>query len=312
MLNYYFVLYNKYLYIYYIVLLYCFILEMNFLAPQNSVKPVVSYASYIPYGLIILVVFIVIIVFAASNYGKKVFGTEKDYIYKNELFTNLLESTNTSNESNYVEMLTPSEVGKYITNNFTLTMFLNMNSIGLQTSNNVPLVNLVGFGTIILNPSTNVLSLMVGGLSDRTFLTSITIPDFTPTAWFQLGIVCEGRTIKIYRNGMFMNSTLLPSLPLSKPQGVLYNKGSSIPGTVGYIHAYARSLDSVDMLNDYMYIVPTGSTVPQPYTFAPSLSVDDLTSTFSDLMCKIGICAPKDGSDDLRIGPVDYVNYEYA
>lgn len=281
---------------------------MNFLGTQNTAKP--AYVSYLPYGLIFLVVIIIIIVFAASNYGKKLFGAEKDYIYKNELFTNL--STTNTTDTNYVEMLSPSEVGKYISNNFTLTMFLNMNSIGLQTNNNQTLVNLAGFGTVVLNPSTNTLTLLVGGLSDKTFLTTIIIPDFTPTSWFQLGIVCEGRTIKIYRNGMFMNSTLLAALPLSKPQAVLFNKGSTIPGKVGYIHAYARPLDNISMLNDYMYLVPTGSTIPQPYTFAPTLSVNDLTSTFSDLMCKVGICAPKGTSDDLRLGPIDYINYEYA
>jgi hypothetical protein len=280
---------------------------MNFLGTQNTAKP--AYVSYIPYALIILVVFIVIIVFAASNYGKKVFGAEKDYIYKTEIYSN--DSTPT-NDTNYIEMLTPSEVGKYISNNFTLTMFLNMNSIGLQTNNNQTLVNLAGFGTVSLNPSTNTLSLIVGGQSDKIFLTTIVIPDFTPTSWFQLGIVCEGRTIKIYRNGIFTNSTLLPALPLSKLQGVLFNKGINIPGSVAYLHAYSRPLNASQMMDDYSSMVPTGSTVPTPFTFAPTLSVNDLTSTFSDLMCKVGICAPKGSVDDLRLGPVDYINYEYA
>ena len=182
---------------------------MNFLGSQNSTAP--AYVQYLPYGLVFLVVIIVIIVFAASNYGKKIMGQEKDYIYKTDIYTNMLLSNSVLGE--YVEMLSPSEVGKYLSNNFTLTMFLNMNSVGLPINNNVVLVNIVGFGTVALNPSTNTLSLIVGGLSNKMFLTTIVIPDFTPTAWFQLGIVCEGRTIKIYRNGIFMNSTLLPSLP---------------------------------------------------------------------------------------------------
>ncbi len=279
---------------------------MNFLGTQNSTP---AYVSYIPSGLVILVVFIVIIVFAASNYGKKIMGAEKDYIYKTEIHSN----TSTSmNDTNYIEMLTPSEVAKYVPNNFTLTMFLNLNSNGLQINHNIVLVNLAGFGTLTLNPITNKLSLLVGGLSQKTFLTTIEIPDFTPSAWFQLGIVCEGRTVKVYRNGIFTNSVLLPSLPLSKPQAILFNKNNNIPGSVAYIHAYARPLDSSQMLDDYLSMVPHGSTIPQPYTFAPTLSIDDLTSTFSDLMCKIGICPPKGSSDDIRLGPVDYINYEYA
>ncbi len=283
---------------------------MNFLGTQNSTP---AYVSYIPYGLVILVVFIVIIVFAASNYGKKIMGAEKDYIYKTEIHSN----TSTSmNDTNYIEMLTPSEVAKYVPNNFTLTMFLNLNSNGLQITYDTILVNLVGFGTITLNPTTNSLNLKIGSLTPKNiskdYLTIINIADFTPSAWFQLGIVCEGRTVKVYRNGIFTNSVLLPSLPLSKPQAILFNKNNNIPGSVAYIHAYARPLDSSQMLDDYLSMVPHGSTIPQPYTFAPTLSIDDLTSTFSDLMCKIGICPPKGSSDDIRLGPVDYINYEYA
>lgn len=295
---------------------------MNFLGSQNTTAS--NYLQYIPVGVIVLIVFIVIIVFASSNYGKKIFQREKDYIYKTDMFSNTSKGLN---NAPYVEMLTPSEVSKYITNNFTLTFFINMNSIGLQINNDVPLINFGDFGTLTLNPVTNTLNLNVNVLyeakntSNDPFnpkwivgpgVISITANDFTPMNWIQYGIVCEGRTVKLYRNGMFTGSTLLTSLPASKPNALLFNTGSNIPGTIAYVHAYARAVDNNTILSDYSSMIPTGSTAPQPYTFAPSLTVDDLTNTFKDTLCKVGICAPVKGEDDLRLGPINYINYEYA
>jgi hypothetical protein len=280
---------------------------MNFLYSSPNTSVGISFSEYGRFSLIGTIVTILIIGFLVVYYYRRKYS-EPDYLLKTDEYT----TTNVTTANTY--MLTPSEVGKFIKNNFTLSFFLFVESVNSSLTGDVVLVNLGGFGEIVLNKTTNKLALKVNTTNPTNYQaissTRIDISDFTEANWVQIAIVNEGATVKIYRNGVFVNSSILSNVPVSKPLSVEYVKQVDAPFKISFVHAYGRVLSGSEINADYKSILPAGSTVPIASSYSSTLKMNDLTQTFKRIMESIGIKPVSE--DELRLGPTQYINYEYA
>jgi hypothetical protein len=266
----------------------------------NSTQNTANYSQIGRSSAIFLVVALIIIGFIVIYYYKRKYNEPK-YIFKTDQYS----TTNVNAE--YTDMLTPTEIGTYIKNNFTLSFFIYVDPISGSPTNNIRLITFGGFGEMVLDRITNKLILKV---NTTVSLETIEIPDFTPANWIQITIISEGATIKIYRNGIFVTSKVLSNLPMTKPQIVQFVKQVNNPFKVSYVHAYGYVLSGSEVMADYRSMLPEGSTVPYVSSYYPTLSMNDLTQTFKRIMETIGIKPVSE--DDLRLGPTNYINYEYA
>jgi hypothetical protein len=211
-----------------------------------------------------------------------------------------------------------AQVESNLGNNFTLAFFVYMDDVTRERITIggpegdfrfKPFVYILGVGDVQIDPIHQVAHVRVkpldrNGVMDRGGIVTVDIANFMIARWNQVVITIEGRSLDVYLNGVIAGSALLENLPIVKPVGVLLDKSPDFAGQAGLFQAWSRRLTESEIARNYKRNTNTRGKPLIP-DVGPSL-----LSIFKDMgkgLCDIGFCGFR-----FRVGPMEYVDYEFA
>jgi hypothetical protein len=207
-----------------------------------------------------------------------------------------------------------SQIESSLGNNFTFSMFVYMDDSNRER---IPLgspdgdfrfknfITILGVGTIMLDPIHQRARVSITPLSRNVSPNSvIDIDNFMVARWNQVTLTLEGRTVDVYLNGVLAKSTLLENVPLIKPIMVTMETSPDFSGQAGLIQAWPRRLTANAVADNYKRNTDTRGKPLIP-DIKPVL--DSLWDTMKQGFCEAGFC-----NISIKIGGLDYVDYQYA
>ena len=207
-----------------------------------------------------------------------------------------------------------SQIESSLGNNFTFSMFVYMDDSNRER---IPLgspegdfrfknfITILGVGTIMLDPIHQRARVSITPLSRNASPNSlIDIDNFMVARWNQVTLTLEGRTVDVYLNGVLAKSTLLENIPLIKPVMVTMETSPDFSGQAGLIQAWPRRLTAKAVADNYKRNTDTRGKPLIP-DIKPIL--DSLWNTMKQGFCEAGFC-----NMSVKIGGLDYVDYQYA
>jgi hypothetical protein len=222
----------------------------------------------------------------------------------------VLNGTATGNSTETI--FTQKDVESTLGNNFTLSFFVYMEDVNRERIpiggpegdfRFKPLVYILGVGDVLIDPIHQVGRLRIKPLNPEG-LVSIDFDNFMVSRWNQVTVTMEGRSVDIYLNGAIATSTLLDNLPSLKPLGVLLEKSPDFAGQAGLFQAWPRRLSEQEIIRNYKRNTDTRGKPLIP-DIGPSIM--DIFRNMGKSLCDIGFCGFR-----FRVGPMDYVDYEFA
>jgi len=208
-----------------------------------------------------------------------------------------------------------TQIDANLGNNFTFSFFVYMHEVNGE---NIPfagpegdyrfkpIVYILGVGDIQIDPIHQIGRVRVKPLtSDGVNTISILeFKNFMIARWNQVTVTLEGRSLDVYVNGALANSILLENVPILNPAGVLLEQTPDFEGQAGLFQAWPRRLSESEVAANYKRNVDTRGKPLIPLTANTwSLVYDNLSKS----MCDIGLCGI-----NVRVGPMQYVDYEFA
>jgi len=211
-----------------------------------------------------------------------------------------------------------ADIQSNLGNNFTLGLFVYMDDIKSERitiggpSGDLrfkPFVYILGVGDIVIDPIHQVLHVRVRALDNKGFMNksnmvTVEIPNFVVARWNQIVVTLEGRSLDVYVNGALAGSALLENLPIIKPLGVLMEKTPDFGGQAGLFQAWPRRLSENEIARNY---ARNTDTRHKPLIPDKGPSVYAIFKDMGKGLCDIGFCGFR-----FRVGPMEYVDYEFA
>jgi len=222
----------------------------------------------------------------------------------------VLNGTATGNSTETI--FTQKDVESTLGNNFTLSFFVYMEDVNRERIpiggpegdfRFKPLVYILGVGDVLIDPIHQVGRLRIKPLNPEE-LVSVDFNNVMVSRWNQITITMEGRSVDIYLNGAIATSTLLDNLPSLKPLGVLLEKSPDFAGQAGLFQSWPRRLSEHEIIRNYKRNTDTRGKPLIP-DIGPSIM--DIFKNMGKGLCDIGFCGFR-----FRVGPMDYVDYEFA
>jgi hypothetical protein len=212
-------------------------------------------------------------------------------------------------------LFTQQQIESSLGNNFTFSMFVYMDDSNRER---IPLgspdgdfrfknfVTILGVGTILLDPIHQRTRVSITPLSRNASQSNsiIDIDNFMVARWNQVTLTLEGRTVDVYVNGVLAKSTLLENVPLIKPVMVTMETSPDFSGQAGLIQAWPRRLTAKAVADNYKRNTDTRG---KPLIPDVKPSLDSLWDTLKKGFCEAGLC-----DLSIKIGGLDYVDYQYA
>jgi hypothetical protein len=207
-----------------------------------------------------------------------------------------------------------SQIESSLGNNFTFSMFVYMDDSNRER---IPLgspdgdfrfknfITILGVGAIMLDPIHQRARVYLQPLARHDSPDSvIDIDNFMVARWNQVTLTLEGRTVDVYVNGALAKSTLLENVPLIKPVMVTMETSPDFSGQAGLIQAWPRRLIGKAVADNYKRNTDTRGKPLIP-DIKPVLT--SLWDTMKQGFCEVGFC-----NISVKIGGLDYVDYQYA
>lgn len=216
-------------------------------------------------------------------------------------------------------ILDVGQLNTQLGNNFTISAFIYMDDVNAERIPLAgpkgdfrfkPLLLVLGVGTVTVNPIHQQARISISPLSSSAMhkqntTVHLDIDNFVVSRWNQLTITVEGRSVDVYLNGALTKSTLLKNVPELYPVGVLLETIPDFSGQFGLFQAWPRRLTEHEIARNYKRNTDTRG---KPLIPEKSLGILDVLQNLSDKLCQIGIC----GFNGKRVGPLNYVDYEFA
>jgi hypothetical protein len=217
-----------------------------------------------------------------------------------------------------VSVFDQSQINTSLGNNFTFSFFVYMDDVNRER---IPIagpkgdfrfktfVYILGVGDIVLDPIHQMARFRMKPLTPDAFTkkdasTNIDVDNVMIARWNQITLTVEGRTVDIYLNGQHATSTLLENLPILNPVGVLLETSPDFSGQAGLFQAWPRRLTTEQIAINYKRNTDTRGK-PRIPDVGPKIT--DIFKQFPKALCELGFCGFK-----FSIGPIDYIDYEYA
>jgi hypothetical protein len=265
--------------------------------------------NQILFGIILFIFIIVILLFIW-------FKPKPDYVQL--LGPIVLKGAGNDVLSEQKVVFTQSQIDTSLGNNFTLSLFVYMDDSNRER---IPLgspdgdfrfknfITILGVGTITLDPIHQRARVLVRPLSSRGLSgngedAQIIVDNFMVARWNQLTITLEGRTLDVYVNGVLTKSTLLENLPILKPVMVTMETSPDFSGQAGLFQAWPRRLSLHDVSANYKRNTDTRGKPLIP-DIKPTLG--SIWNAMKKGFCDAGFC-----EFSIKIGGLDYVDYQYA
>jgi hypothetical protein len=224
----------------------------------------------------------------------------------------------TTKTNSIVTVFNNADIQSNLGNNFTLGLFVYMDDIKSERitiggpSGDLrfkPFVYILGVGDIVIDPIHQVLHVRVRaldnkGLMNKSNMVTVEIPNFVVARWNQIVVTLEGRSLDVYVNGALAGSALLENLPIIKPLGVLMEKTPDFGGQAGLFQAWPRRLSETEIARNY---ARNTDTRHKPLIPDKGPSVYAIFKDMGKGLCDIGFCGFR-----FRVGPMEYVDYEFA
>jgi hypothetical protein len=221
-------------------------------------------------------------------------------------------------EKSTLALFEQSQINSSMGNNFTFSFFVYMDDVNRER---IPIagpkgdfrfktfIYILGVGDIILDPIHQMARfrlkpLTPEALARKDTTTDIDIENVMIARWNQITFTMEGRTVDIYLNGAHASSTLLENLPILNPVGILLESSPDFSGQAGLVQAWPRRLTSGQIADNYKRNTDTRGKPVIP-DIAPKIT--DIFKHFPKTLCDIGLCGFQ-----FSIGPIEYIDYEYA
>lgn len=171
------------------------------------------------------------------------------------------------------------------------------------------LIQILGVGGIVCDPVHQMLRVQINPLASSAILkregpVNIDVDGFVAARWNQVVVSVEGRSVDVYLNGVLAKSALLENVPLLYPVGVLLETSPDFSGQAGLFQAWPRRLTTEEVTRNYKRNTDTRG---KPLIPDPVFSVSDFWNQVTSQLCKIGFCGY-----NFNVGPLQYVDYEYA
>jgi hypothetical protein len=232
----------------------------------------------------------------------------------------LLDRTKSqTGEPNWKSILTAEQATLTSGNNTTCSFFVYMDDINRER---IPIVTadggymfkyLVLIGNSIgikLDPihQKAIVTIVPMPAADRYYeQKNIVIEKFLIAKWNQITVTVEGRTVDIYINGKLESSTLLDNVPYSSFNGLMLNTSPDFSGQAGLFQMWPERRTISQIHKNYKRNTDTRG---KPLIPDKSPSWRDILDRLKENMCSnTGICGL---GVQAKVGPMQYVNYEFA
>jgi len=266
----------------------------------------------------VLIIAIILIIIGSCIYYFYYYKTRKPTSF---LSSTIYTSTGLGNDSvANVPMMSPTDLSEYLGENFTLSFYININTLGGGSPNQfVPLIWIAGMGALVVDVTLgNVYMIITSSPVDpsntapsvNTILLSGTDAGLFVNKWNQVTLTINGTNACVYLNGnMIGNCISLTNVITTAPNGVYFLQGQGPPATVTSVQAWAKVISSTEITTNYTN-TNDGTGTPIGYQTG-TVTLSDIGNSLIDLFCKTGLC-PTTSSDNTTFGPFTQINYEYS
>ena len=243
----------------------------------------------------------------------------------------------------YVPMMTPTQINKYLGENFTLSWYLNIVAntgsgpiVAGGTSNQAkyePLLWIAGLGALVVDmttgfvymvvtsapfdssnpvPTTTTIQLSSSGNTSNS--TTGTTSESTAVSFLsgynQITLTVAGAKVCAYVNGnMQGNCITMPNVSFAAPSGVYFLQGLGPAATITSLQAFPYVMTASDISNNH---TATSDSSGNPINVqVPGVTFATLGTSIVNLFCKTGLC-PSGTTGDVTLGPFTQINYEYS
>jgi hypothetical protein len=220
--------------------------------------------------------------------------------------------------SDQVTLFDQSQLSTQTGNNFTLSMFVYMDEFNAERIpiggprgdfRFKPLLSILGVGTVTLDPIHQMARVTLQPLADSGILKRdsryiVDISDVVVARWNQLVVSVEGRSVDVYLNGNLIKSALMENVPILYPVGVLLETVPDFSGQAGLFQAWPRRLSMEEVQRNYKKNVDLRG---KPRIPEKTINFADLLARLREAICSAGFCGY-----NFEVGPLAYVDYEYA
>jgi hypothetical protein len=243
----------------------------------------------------------------------------------------------------YVPMMTPTQITKYLGENFTLSWYLNIDpntgsgpTVTGGTSlpaNYKPLLWIAGIGALVIDMTTGSVYMVVTSYpfdSSNPVPTTSTIQLSSPgstsnsttgtttestavsflSGYNQITLTVAGANVCVYVNGnMKGNCITMPNVSFALPSGVYFLQGFGPVAKITSLQAYPYVMSASNISNNY---TATSDSSGNPINVQlPGVTFATLGTSILDMFCKTGLC-PSGTTGDVTLGPFTQINYEYS
>lgn len=137
---------------------------------------------------------------------------------------------------------------------------------------------------------------------DMNRVTSLDVPNMSPSKWYHTVITIEGRSVDIYVNGIHVKSAQLPNVLKQNTDGIQMVGNSGILGKMALWEITQGRLNESEVTSQYK---STSDTLG-----APLLPVD--YSFVTPDLSKLSLCPGMPWCEEMKGDCKTYVKYEYA
>ncbi len=226
----------------------------------------------------------------------------------------------------WVPLLNADQIAKTAGNNITCSFFVYVKA---DSALRMPLNNDVGFNYNYIVTVGNTMGIMVDpsrqkcsvdilqsspakprgttipAKSGMVPLRTLEVPQFAVAKWNQITVCVEGRSVDVYLNGKLASSAVMDNVPLAMFSGLMLNGSPDFEGQVCLFQLWKERRTSAQILENYQKHTDLRGKPDVP---DPELTFAGAWERFLKASCeKTGICG-----FPVRVGPMQYVEYEFA
>jgi hypothetical protein len=223
----------------------------------------------------------------------------------------------------WISLMTADQIAKKTGNNVTCSFFLYLDPANVnRIPNNDPTRNFHYFLTvgntmgISVNPVEQTCSVDILQTTPTQYngamiaqkneaVRSLTVKPLLAARWNQVTVCVEGRSIDVYLNAKLTASAVMDNVPTSRFSGILLNGSPDFEGQICLVQVWKERKTAQQIAANYRQHTDARGkpTVPDPeLTFSGALD------KFWKASCeKVGFCG-----FTMNVGPLDYVEYEFA
>jgi hypothetical protein len=283
------------------------------------------------FSTIVLVAVIVLIVLLVIYYFAYYRNKDPGYLLSSNSYT----TTGAGNQDiATIPMMSPVEIGKYLGENFTLSMYVIITgntgsgpvttAKGVANKNFEPIVWINGVGALVADMTTGDLYMVVTSTAYEPSDTAPTVNQIKLSnsgnngntavnflnAWNQITITVSGATVYVYVNGNKKGDSMqMTNVTISAPMGIYFLQGYGPATTVASLQAYPYVMNGTEV--EYNYTNTSDGSKNPINVQIPGVTFAAIGRSIVNLFCKTGLC-PSGTTSDVTLGPFTQINYEYS